>query len=252
MNALLLPILIIIGLNGLGFLNGYVRQTDKLTDFIYSLSFLVVAWVAYLMGGMTAPQIVLVLMITLWALRLGGYLFWRIHTFGRDKRFDQMRPNFIKLLGFWTLQTMSIMIIIAPSVIFLLLENMAHHWLMAIGGLVWLVGFVMETVADVQKFQFIKNPKNKKQWIDEGLWRYWQHPNYVGEILCWAGLTVFVLPVVMSFGFWYVILTIASPTWIYTLLRYISGVPLLEQSAEKKWGDNPEYQAYKQRTRRLL
>ena len=42
--------------------------------------------------------------------------------------------------------------------------------------------------------------------------------------------------------------TLISPVFVYLLLTRVSGVPLLERKADKKWGGQPEYEAYKANT----
>ncbi|NBW93928.1 MAG: DUF1295 domain-containing protein, partial [Bacteroidetes bacterium] len=82
------------------------------------------------------------------------------------------------------------------------------------------------------------------RFIDSGLWSVSRHPNYVGEILLWTGMTLMAAPVVSSWQ-WVILIT---PAFVYWLLRFVSGVPLLEQRADKKWGGQDAYEAYKRRT----
>ena len=77
-----------------------------------------------------------------------------------------------------------------------------------------------------------------------GLWKYSRHPNYVGEIIIWVGNTVFAIPLLQGWQF----LTVISPIFMYVLLRWVSGVPLLEAKADKKWGNDPSYIEYKRNT----
>ena len=111
-----------------------------------------------------------------------------------------------------------------------------------LGLLMWLKGFYFEVVADAQKSAF-KNA-GKPGVITTGLWKYSRHPNYFGETLLWWGLFVFIIPV-LSGALW---LTILGPVFITVLLLFVSGIPLLEQSADKKYGADPAYQEYKNRT----
>src|SRR5678815_5674374 len=119
---------------------------------------------------------------------------------------------------------------------------------MAAGALIWLAGLVIETVADAQKFGFKNREGLRSRWTDRGLWRYSRHPNYFGELLCWWGIFVFTLP---GLG-WWALAGLAGPLTITVLLLFVTGIPTLEASAQRKWGQDPEYAAYRRRTNRLV
>lgn len=241
-------IIAVVLLNALGFVSAYLLQTDKLTDLLYSTSFVTLVIVLWFTSGMAdGVHLVAGIMVLAWTLRLGGYLFWRIHTMGRDDRFDEMRPSFQRFLGFWLLQTISIVIIGLPLLV-TSGQYAEEGYVTFAGGAIWLVGFVLEIVADAQKFRFKKDPANKGDFMRSGVWKYVRHPNYLGEILLWIGIFIAVVPL-LDGSEWIAIL---SPVWIFVLLRYISGIPLLEEKAEKKYGDMPEYQEYLASTNRLI
>ena len=102
---LLINLIVVIAINFIGFLFAYILKTDKVTDFSYALSFLVIAVSSLVKSGnINVPNKLLVALVTLWALRLGGYLVLRIRKWGRDKRFDAIRGDFKKFLSFWLLQ----------------------------------------------------------------------------------------------------------------------------------------------------
>ena len=110
------------------------------------------------------------------------------------------------------------------------------------------VGLVIETAADAQKSAFKGKQENRGRFIERGLWRYSRHPNYCGEMLVWWGLFVFAVPFLHGAAFAVVI----GPVFITLLLLFVSGIPLLEKSADKRWGGEPEYEAYKARTSVLV
>jgi steroid 5-alpha reductase family enzyme len=118
-----------------------------------------------------------------------------------------------------------------------------------LGVVVFLLGLIVETFADLQKYRFINNPANKGKWIDEGLWHYSRHPNYFGEITLWFGVYIFTLSAISGFD---AVLGIISPIYIASIIIFVSGISLLEKGAEKKWGDNPEYLKYKKTTSPLI
>ena len=108
------------------------------------------------------------------------------------------------------------------------------------GGILWCTGMTIEILADHQKTQFRNNPENKGKFITTGLWGVVRHPNYAGEILLWTGLAIMSIPFLT--GLQYV--TLISPVFVFVLLRYMSGVPLLTDAGLKKWGHLPDYQEY--------
>jgi steroid 5-alpha reductase family enzyme len=246
---MLVPITTIIALNLLGFILAYARQTDKVTDLLYSVSFIALVLASH---GFNTPwieaHVVIALMVVVWAVRLGGYLFYRILHWGSDKRFDAMRPSATRYLGFWSLQTISIVIIGLPVMLALIDNPQPVSDLTLFGAVIWLLGFTIEATADWQKFRFKQNPVNKSKFIQSGLWRHIRHPNYLGEIIIWIGVFIACIPF-LDGAEW---IAVISPVWIFILLRYVSGIPLLEQSAARKYGDSEAYQRYLQTTGLLL
>jgi steroid 5-alpha reductase family enzyme len=102
----------------------------------------------------------------------------------------------------------------------------------------------IEVTADNQKSAFNDNPANRDKFISTGIWSYSRHPNYVGEIVLWLGATIFAVPSLAGGQ----LISLICPVFVYLLLSKLSGVPLLEAKAEKKWGGNREYQEYKRKT----
>jgi steroid 5-alpha reductase family enzyme len=116
---------------------------------------------------------------------------------------------------------------------------------LGIAGLVlWAAGFTIEVVSDRQKRLFRQDPANAGRFITTGLWARSRHPNYFGEILLWLGIALIALPALTGWQH----LTLISPLFVYFLLTRVSGIPPLESSADERWGDDPEFQAYKART----
>jgi steroid 5-alpha reductase family enzyme len=118
----------------------------------------------------------------------------------------------------------------------------------AVGGALWGVGFAIEAIADRQKRVFRANPANAGRFITSGLWAWSRHPNYFGEILLWVGIAVVAFPVLRGWQH----VTLISPVFVYVLLTRISGVPMLESRGKQRWGEDPEYRAYKARTPVLM
>lgn len=222
-------------------------KTDKVTDLSYGLSFVVIAFVLLGWSDAAAGPLVLAGMVVVWGLRLAGYLLFRIIHMGRDARFDGVRENFARFLRFWTFQGIAVWVIMLPVIVWFGAPG-AWNPLMWIGVSMWGAGFVIETIADAQKFAAKSQPGGAGRWMETGLWRYSRHPNYFGELLVWWGIFVFVAGDLAGWQW----LSVVGPLAITFLLLKVTGIPTLEASAAKKWGRNPDYQAYVTRTSRLI
>jgi steroid 5-alpha reductase family enzyme len=221
-------------------------KTDKVTDLSYSLSFALLSVVLVLANRAFAPsQLLAAAFVIVWAARLGAYLLTRIIKIGKDDRFDDKRAHFLKFLGFWVLQACVVWVVLLPVAVLLSLSSAGPLTILSVAGaLLWALGFAIEAVSDAQKYAFRNDPDNAKRWIETGLWKYSRHPNYFGEVLLWWGIFLFTLPNLSGM----LLLAVAGPVSITLLLLFVSGVPLLERSADRKYGDDPAYQAYKHRT----
>lgn len=221
-------------------------RTDKVTDFTYSLSFVLITSLQLLINGAFAPgQIILAGLIVIWGIRLGTYLFLRILKIGKDDRFDDKRNNFIRFIGFWILQASTVWIVLIPASIFLsVVKNPSITPLYIAGLLLWVIGFFVELVSDAQKYSFKNNPENRGKWIQSGLWKISRHPNYFGEIVLWWGIFIMAFSSLSISYLWILV----GPVFITLLIIFVSGIPLLEKSAESKYGKNEEYKEYKRKT----
>jgi steroid 5-alpha reductase family enzyme len=249
MNTILLSFLVSLAVNAAFFAFAAIRETDVVTDLSYSLSFALLAIVLPWLGAHEPIQLAAAAMVLAWAVRLGGYLLRRILRIKVDHRFDEMRGNPLRFARFWLLQAISVAVIMLP-VSYLLGRDSAPGfgpWAI-VGVLIWLAGLVIESIADAQKSAFRGKQENRGRFIESGLWRYSRHPNYFGEILVWWGLFVFAVPFLHGAAFAVVI----GPVFITLLLLFVSGIPLLERSADEKYGDDPAYHAYKARTSILV
>ena len=250
MNIFLQTLLISFLIQIIFFTFAAINKTDKVTDLSYGLTFVILAFYIFLTrSGQFSYQLLLLLMITAWGVRLAGYLFIRILKTKKDKRFDGIRENFLKFAQFWFLQAVSVWVIMLPSTYVLSRAvNINISATMILGFLIWLVGLIIETVADWQKFQFKNDPKNKDKWIQNGIWKYSRHPNYFGEMLCWWGIFVYSLPLQTLASS----PTIIGPLFITFLLLFVSGIPTLEKKYDERYKDNREYQKYKKSTSLLI
>lgn len=245
MEIILSALFVSVAINLVMFLPAFAYKTDKLTDISYAISFAMVALVGYALSSQTSGQLVVLILVLLWALRIGTFLFVRINKIGKDKRFDGMRENFGRFLRFWVAQGVSVFVILLTALLYWSEDGSALGWLSYLGVLVFATGLLLETTADAQKYRFNSNAANKGKWIESGVWRLSRHPNYLGEIMIWCGMYLIVF---MALGGWQRLFGLASPLFISGLLLFVSGVPPLEKSADKRWGKNVNYQHYKRRT----
>lgn len=243
-------LLFALGLNVAMFLIAFYKKTDKLTDISYAVTFAGIVVFGAFKNEMSIAQWIAVWITIFWATRLGGYLLYRIHVIGRDKRFDEMRQSFWKFGRFWVLQGLTAWVVLLPAS-YLLQTNKVTTFsgLVVLGALISVFGVVFEGVSDIQKFNFIQNKANKGKWIESGLWKYSRHPNYFGEILTWVGMYV------VSYS-WLegnkVYLGLIGPLFISFMLIFVSGIPILEKGADKRWGSDMKYVEYKKRTSVLI
>ena len=188
---------------------------------------------------------IIVAMIIIWAVRLGSFLFMRIAKDGRDDRFDKIKVNPLRFLNAWTLQALWVSLTSAAGLIAITSSTRVEIGaFLIVGATIWLLGFIIEVLADYQKRQFKKEPKNKERFIKTGLWSHSRHPNYVGEITLWLGIFIISIPVLSGWQW----VAIISPIFVIFLLTKISGIPMLEAKADKKWGGQADYEDYKAKT----
>lgn len=246
MNIWILSLLCITLVNISAYLWAYRRQSDALTDITYSFCFFVLTlFLLLLRDEVTMPHIVLSGMVFLWAIRLGGFLFYRIHVMGRDRRFDTFRDSPIGFLKFWLLQSVSIWILCWPVITGLTSNELHSIHYPALG--LFLIGFFIESIADWQKFR-CKQQNGENTFITSGLYSRIRHPNYLGEIMVWLSVFIYVMPALAAWQW----LAILSPLWLIILLVKISGIPLIEKTNAKRHAGNPTYANYVKKTYRLI
>jgi len=215
MNNFVLIFTMTLGINLIMFIPAYLFKTDKLTDISYSITFVVVAIFGLMQSSMNLAHILLFLMIFIWAFRLGTYLLLRIRKIGKDNRFDSMRESIVKFGSFWVLQGITVFVVLIPSTYFYNSNFEKFNLLSYLGLLIWILGMLIESIGDYQKTKFINNPINKGKWVNTGFWKYSRHPNYLGEILVWIGVYLFILPALNNGQ---ALIGLISPVFITTLL----------------------------------
>ena len=249
MQAVMLAFLI----QWVAYIPAYIFQTEKFYDLTGSLSYLTVIWFVFFssnnLSGLNIQNLIVVTLISIWAIRLGTFLFGRIHKDGEDKRFRTIKTSASQFFMTWTLQGMWVSICTMCAITAISSsQGIIANALFYLGLAFFIVGFAIEVVSDQQKSAFREVPENKEKFITYGLWSKSQHPNYFGEILLWSAIAL--LSISSLNGTQY--LTLISPIFTYVLLVYISGVRMLDDMGNKKWGHLEEYKEYKRNTPTLF
>ena len=248
-NAVLLAYVI----HWIAYIPAYVFQTEKFYDLTGSVTYLSVVWFVFLSTyqsiSLNFGNLILVLLISIWTIRLGLFLFMRIHKAGEDKRFSTIKTSASQFFmtftisGLWvTLCSMCALVAISSP------EGLVMNALTYVGIILFIIGFGIEIVADNQKTAFRSIEANKDSFITSGLWSKSRHPNYFGEVLLWFAIAVISFSSLEGLQ----LITLISPVFTYILLVYVSGVRMLEDMNDKKWADDEQYKSYKKNTPMLF
>ena len=248
-NAVLLAYVI----HWIAYIPAYLFQTEKFYDLTGSVTYLSVVWFVFLSTyqsiSLNFGNLILVLLISIWTIRLGLFLFMRIHKAGEDKRFRTIKTSASQFFmtftisGLWvTLCSMCALVAISSP------EGLVMNALTYVGIILFIIGFGIEIVADNQKTAFRSIEANKDSFITSGLWSKSRHPNYFGEVLLWFAIAVISFSSLEGLQ----LITLISPVFTYILLVYVSGVRMLEDRNDKKWADDEQYKSYKKNTPMLF
>ena len=243
-------VLLIFCIQWIFFIPAFILQTEKFFDLTGSITYLTTIFVTLQMTeSNNLSDYIIVGCVALWAIRLGYFLFFRIHKAGEDRRFREIKTNFSRFLMTWTLQGMWVSMCLL-CVLTALSSNsgIMINYFFFIGFSIFIIGFLIEIIADQQKTVFRKDPSNKDKFISSGLWAYSRHPNYLGEILLWSGIAIMSISSLEGLQY----ITLISPLFVYILLVYISGIRILENQGLKKWGHLDSYRNYLKNTPRLF
>ena len=239
--------LIILGLMVLLWIISLILKDSSIVDIFWGTGFAVTGWVYFSLtpDGFSDRKWMIVLLTTIWGLRLSSHILFRNWGRGEDYRYRNWREaagerwwwqSFFKV---FLLQGFLMWIISFP----LLAAQISPQpdrltWLDYTGQVLWGIGFTFEALGDWQLTRFRSDPSNRGKVLQSGVWRYSRHPNYFGDAVQWWGL---YLISAAAGGFW----TIFSPALMTYLLVRVSGVAMLEQGLkDTKTG----YQDYIERT----
>lgn len=272
-----------IGLQALTFLIAYYLQFDKITDISGATNFVLLAWLSYVLGGLPKSddenestsfhrfprQTINTLLVTLWGIRLGGYLLARVLRRGHDARFDEMRANFVKFGFFFVFQAVWVFVVMLGVVLLnATKEDVPVGVRDYVGWIFWGAGFVIEVLADQSKDAFMvrsstqTQPQEQQQQqqapprriIMTGVWSWSRHPNYFGEILLWFGLflsctVAFDAPNKLKGAY---VGAFLSPLFTFLILMLLSGAPLAEERYNVRHGREEWYLQYRRQTSPLV
>jgi steroid 5-alpha reductase family enzyme len=223
-------------------------KNASIVDPFWGLGFVVAAmWYAFRLPMVSIHQWVLLLMVMVWGFRLFTYLFLRNYGKEEDYRYQQFRKNYGEDRYWWVsfFQVFMLQGVLLAFISVTLLgglypkPNGAGQWpVLVLAGLIWLVGFIFETVGDWQMYRFKSDPDNKGKIMDRGLWKYTRHPNYFGDTMVWWGYALFAV----YNGYWYTLAGTLVMTW---LIVNISGVAMLERNLIRR---RPGYEEYIRKT----
>jgi steroid 5-alpha reductase family enzyme len=242
--ALVIPVVMMAGV----WLLARVLNNAGIVDIFWSYGFIPVAAVcAALAQGNMTRNFILVLMVTIWAARLGTYLLIRVakHHPEEDGRYATLRQQFPKrtwlmFFGFFEAQGVLIALLSVPFVL-VFVNGAPELGLFEYAGIaLWLAGMLGESAADAQLDRFRKNPANKGKTCRVGLWNYSRHPNYFCEWLVWVGYFVYALG---SPGGW---MAVYAPALMYLFLTRVTGIKATEEHAVRSRGE--DYRQYQRTT----
>ena len=228
------------------FIPSYMFKTEHYYDLTGGITYISTIVIAlFLKNSYESIDLISLLigsLVIIWASRLSLFLFLRVKKSGEDIRFKKIKHSFSWFLMTFMLQGMWVFMCLFPAIIVISSFNSELNNYAIAGILVWVFGFLFEIVADYQKSNF--NKSNKGKFISTGLWSMSRHPNYFGEFILWLGITI------ASFGYIdnYKYIVLLTPLFVYLLLTRVSGVNLLEDIGNKRWGDSEDYKKYKEKT----
>ncbi|QWC85013.1 DUF1295 domain-containing protein [Nocardioidaceae bacterium] len=192
-------------------------------------------------GPPGAVALLTLLLTWIWALRLGGHIFLRSRGKGEDPRYEDLQsradgnPQVFMLRKVYLTQAAVAWFVSLP-IQAAMATSAGFGWLTLLGLLVWALGMFFETVGDWQLEQFKKDPSNKGEVLNSGLWRYTRHPNYFGDACVMVGLFL----VAVSADAWIWVLVLSPVAMVFNLAKG-TGAALLEKDIEER---RPGYADY--------
>lgn len=239
------------------FLLATYLKNNGIADIAWGLGFVLVTVVALLASGNpTARDFLLLGMVSAWGFRLAAHIYDRNRGKSEDFRYKKWREEWgdtwqVLLRSFlqvFMLQATLLLVVAAPLIVGVSHPTASNPafptWLDLLGFGIWAFGLTFETIGDLQLRAFKKDPTNKGKILKSGLWAYTRHPNYFGEAVLWWG--VWLVALNFPAAWW----TVIGPITITILVRFVSGVPMLEKKYDQR-GDQ-EWLEYKAKTNTFI
>ena len=231
------------------FIIAQIKKNNSLVVISRGLGCIILAWFSFFKNGaFLARHVLITSLVTLWGLRISGYIF--IRNFGKkeDPRYTKIKKewgrylNLYSFLVIFMLQGFLILVISYPILVVNSSTLSGLAPLDYIGTSVWIFGYLFEIVADFQLYKFLKLPANTDKIMQSGLWKYSRHPNYFGEAVLWWG--VWLISLSVPYG----ISALISPLTVTYLLMYVSGIPMAERQIQHL----ENFDEYKRRTSKFI
>jgi steroid 5-alpha reductase family enzyme len=222
-----------------------IKKDNSIVDIAWGIGFVLVAIITFFAkANSVARHILVTVLIVIWGTRLATHIAIRKKGKGEDFRYAKWRKDWGKwfhvrsFFQIYMLQGIFLLVIAYPVMLINHSEESGIVFQDIIGLVVWLLGFVFESVGDHQLSKFKKKEKNKGKIMTQGLWKYTRHPNYFGEVVMWWGIFLMALSVKNGWT------AVVSPLLITFLLLKVSGITMLE----RKYAGKKEFQEYTKRT----
>jgi steroid 5-alpha reductase family enzyme len=216
------------------------KDNYSLVDIAWGPGFVLLAWVMFIYQGRNVFYIPI--LITIWGFRLFYHIFKRNFGKGEDFRYQDMRKKWkgnVALNAFFKVfMLQGVFLYVISSPVITKGVSLESNILLYIGIIIFFTGFFIESIADRQLKNFLADKNRKERIMKRGLWKYSRHPNYFGEALLWWG--IYIIALAYNAPLWSVI----GPLTITYLVRYVSGVPLLE----KRFSGDEEFEEYAKKT----
>lgn len=248
MNDIIFMILGPVLLIHLFFIFAVIKKDLSVIDTAWGLGFITISLIGSVLNqGSNLREVIVSVLITIWGIRLAGFIHHRNHGKPEDFRYANWRKewgnktNVIAYFKVYWLQLFLMLIVALPIFSVHTTSDYSIKWFNILGISLWVTGLIWESVADFQKSQFKNRKENENKIMQEGLWKLSRHPNYFGEALLWWGLAMVAMDSAHYYG-------LIGAGFITLLLWKVTGVPLVEQRHEK----NPQYQVYKAQTPVLI
>ncbi|MFA7076005.1 MAG: DUF1295 domain-containing protein, partial [Candidatus Izemoplasmatales bacterium] len=223
-----------------------IIKNNSIVDIGWGLGFVVTSWILFFVkADFGIEKIIVNILVSLWGLRLFYHILKRNAFAEEDFRYKKWREEW----GKWVVPRAFLQVFMLQG-LFMFVVGLGVFWInivhidqsletinivfIVIGILIWLVGYFFEVVGDRQLKNHIANKNKKQKLLTTGLWKYTRHPNYFGEAVMWWGILVIVIAI-PSDSVWKYIAAI-SPIVITFLLRFVSGVPMLERKMKETPG----------------